>query len=145
MNNLSGTPISQIRYDLYQQNQNNLYNDESKNVQDLDINDLVKDVYNDINKKDIKDIKDINDNNENDTEKKCDFYKIFDRFKKNIKDMIIILIIYIILSQEKIRLAFSYYLPMLNPTENDSVTLPGIIIYGLILSLFYGIIKSIIF
>lgn len=58
------------------------------------------------------------------------------------KDPLILLIIYVILSQASVRQLFGKYISFINPNEEGIVSQSGIIIYGIILIALYMIIKK---
>ena len=61
----------------------------------------------------------------------------------NYKDFLILFILYFILSQEMIKDFFSKYFTSLNPDDEGKVNIQGVIIYGLILTIFYILIRKI--
>lgn len=65
---------------------------------------------------------------------------IYDTFY--IKEFILIFAIYLFLSQDMIKDFFSEYFKSLNPGENGKVCVRGIVIYGLILSSLFILIKK---
>lgn len=60
----------------------------------------------------------------------------------NYKDFLILFILYFILSQEMIKDFFSKYFTSLNPDDEGKVNIQGVIIYGLILTIFYMLIRK---
>jgi hypothetical protein len=60
----------------------------------------------------------------------------------NFKDFLILFILYFILSQEMIKDFFSKYFTSLNPDDEGKVNIQGVIIYGLILTIFYMLIRK---
>ena len=58
------------------------------------------------------------------------------------KDFLILFILYFILSQEMIKDFFSKYFTSLNPDDEGKVNVQGVIIYGLILTIFYMLIRK---
>ena len=61
----------------------------------------------------------------------------------NYKDFLILFIIYFILSQEMIKDVFSKYFTSLNPDYEGKVGIQGVIIYGLLLTILYMILRKI--
>lgn len=62
-----------------------------------------------------------------------------------LKESILILIIYIILSQGMVQSFFGKYIKYINPDENGSVPFIGIVIYGIILVVLYLLFKYLLF
>ena len=62
----------------------------------------------------------------------------------NIKDFIIIFVLYFILSQEMIKDFFSNYFTSLNPDDEGKINVQGVIIYGLILAILFVIIQRLV-
>jgi hypothetical protein len=60
----------------------------------------------------------------------------------NYKDFLVLFILYFILSQEMIKDFFARYFSSLNPDDEGKIGVQGVIIYGLILTIFYMIIKK---
>ena len=60
----------------------------------------------------------------------------------NYKDFLILFILYFVLSQEMIKDFFSKYFNSLNPDEEGKIGISGVIIYGLILTVLFMIIKK---
>ena len=60
----------------------------------------------------------------------------------NYKDFLILFILYFILSQEMIKDFFSKYFTSLNPDDEGKVNVQGVIIYGLVLTIFYMLIRK---
>lgn len=63
---------------------------------------------------------------------------------ENLKDFIIIFVLYFLLSQEMIKDFFGNYFTSLNPDDEGKVNVQGVIIYGLIFSFLFIIIKRLI-
>jgi hypothetical protein len=116
------TPIQQINNDLnnnFQQNQminqqNQLYNqpqyiDQNHPIMNIKQDDKIQKMFEE------------------------DEYKTI--IKKYIKKIIIFLIVYIIFSLESVKSFIGKYITYINPDNKGNITITGIIIYGLILSI----------
>ena len=79
-------------------------------------------------------------NNKDINEKKHFINSIFKTHKQNIKDFLIIVVAYIILSTETARTFIGSYITSINPNEEGIVGFNGILIYGIILALLFIII-----
>lgn len=62
----------------------------------------------------------------------------------NVKDFILLFALYFILSQDMIKDFFGKYFTSLNPSTDGAVDVKGVIVYGLILTVLYTIIKKFI-
>jgi len=133
INNLKENNIS-----LYENNTNNSIDD-----------DKIESISNFSNKKnkkkkEIKEIKEtIEDfvvNNKIPDTKNYIFWFFDDCF--NYKDFLILFILYFVLSQEMIKDFFSKYFTSLNADNEGKVGVQGVIIYGLILTVLYMLIKK---
>jgi hypothetical protein len=62
----------------------------------------------------------------------------------NLKEFIILFGVYFLLSQEMVKDLFAQYFTSLNPDDNGRVHVKGVIIYGLILTVLYMILKKVI-
>jgi hypothetical protein len=60
----------------------------------------------------------------------------------NYKDFLLLFILYFILSQEMIKDFFSKYFTSLNPDDEGKINIQGVIVYGLILTIFYMLIRK---
>lgn len=60
----------------------------------------------------------------------------------NYKDFLILFILYFVLSQEMIKDFFAKYFSSLNPDDEGKIGIQGVIIYGLILTILFMIIKK---
>ncbi len=58
------------------------------------------------------------------------------------KDFLILFILYFILSQEMIKDFFAKYFNCLNPDDEGKINIQGVIVYGLILTIFFMLIKK---
>jgi hypothetical protein len=62
----------------------------------------------------------------------------------NYKEFIILFSVYFLLSQELVKDLFAQYFTSLNPDETGKIHVKGVIIYGLILTILYLVIKKIV-
>lgn len=62
----------------------------------------------------------------------------------NLKEFIILFGVYFLLSQEMIKDLFAQYFTSLNPDDTGKVHVKGVIIYGLILTIFFMVLKKLI-
>lgn len=103
-------------------------------------------------KQDLSDIeelaKDLNENlpeqlisNDNVEEQK-DKFQITSYLPKGLIEPLIILVLFIILSQPVVRETIGTYIQQINPDPEGKVTMTGIIIYGIILAALYYIVKQ---
>ena len=60
----------------------------------------------------------------------------------NYKDFIVLFVVYFILSQEMIKDFFAKYFTSLNPDDEGKINIQGVIVYGLILTIFYMLIRK---
>lgn len=60
----------------------------------------------------------------------------------NYKDFLILFVLYFVLSQEMIKDFFAKYFTSLNPDMEGKINVQGVIIYGLILTILYMIIRK---
>ncbi len=58
------------------------------------------------------------------------------------KDFLILFILYFILSQEMIKDFFAKYFTCLNPDDEGKINIQGVIVYGLILTIFFILLKK---
>ena len=101
-------------------------------------------------KKDIIDITDITDIREkiegfvtgNETPNPIGYIQWFFDDCFNYKDFLILFILYFVLSQEMIKDFFSRYFSSLNPDDEGKIGVQGVIIYGLILTILFMVIKK---
>ena len=61
-----------------------------------------------------------------------------------VKDAILIIVIYVILSQVFIKRAIGNYIPQILPTDDKPVSIAGHIIYGAILAIFFCLVKRVL-
>lgn len=62
----------------------------------------------------------------------------------NYKEFIILFSVYFLLSQEMVKDLFAQYFTSLNPDETGKIHVKGVIIYGLILTILYMVLKKIV-
>ena len=60
----------------------------------------------------------------------------------NYKDFLVLFTLYLLLSQEMIKDFFSKYFTSLNPDDEGKINVQGVIIYGLILSVLFVLIRK---
>lgn len=102
------------------------------NKPEVDIDELARDISESLNDKN----KIIEDNNINDD----DNDKL--EMTKTIKEMLLLLAIYFIMSQAIMRQFFASYIVFLNPNQDGVVSQAGILVYGVIMiCIFIGIKK----
>lgn len=101
--------------------------------QDLtDIEELAKDLNENLPEQLI-----VNENNEESKEK----YNITSYIPEGLKDPLIIIILFFILSQPVVRETIGTYIQQINPDVEGKVSPTGVIIYGIILAGLYYLIK----
>ena len=102
-------------------------------------------------KQDLSDIeelaKDLNENlpeqiimNDNAEESK-DKFNITSYIPEGMKDPLIIVVLFVLLSQPVVRETIGTYIKQINPDVEGKVLLTGVIIYGIILATLYYIVK----
>ena len=101
------------------------------------IKNLVNEINNDL-EDDFDDVISEEDLEENIVIKKSMLKKI----KENIYEPIILLLLYVLLSQGSVRIFIGRYVKQINPNRDGIVGLSGLIIYGLILAILHQIIKT---
>ena len=113
---------------------------------DISLHDSEEDLLNDdkpstkINKKERDNLKDTIDYVIDGKPQKHFINYVYDTFY--IKEFVLIFAIYLFLSQDMIKDFFSEYFTSLNPGEDGKVGVKGIVIYGLILSSLFILIKK---
>lgn len=101
--------------------------------QDLsDIEELAKDLNENLPEQII-----MNDNAEESKEK----FNITSYIPEGLKDPLIILVLFVLLSQPVVRETIGTYIKQINPDMEGKVSLTGIIIYGIILVVLYYLVK----
>jgi len=158
--NFSGTSIADLRMKAKQNdiNENKHSDDNGKinsNKNNFSIEHLVTDINNSLDEFSPSDDKsrdsDFSGSSENSYKKKRKKstknnieYDSMKTYYGYIKEPVIIIILYVFLSQEAVKNAISTYVPQINPSEETgSVTTIGVIIYGVILAVLYAVIKFI--
>lgn len=102
-------------------------------------------------KQDLSDIeelaKDLNENlpeqiilNEH-TEESKEKFNITSYIPEGLKDPLIILVLFVILSQPVVRETIGTYIKQINPDIEGKVSLTGVVIYGIILATLYYLVK----
>ncbi len=89
----------------------------------------------------VSDIPEIEQEYNNDDEYR---FKILSSIPKILIDPIIIVIIYIILSQPYVQLTIGKYIKQIIPREDKTVSFAGVLIYGIILATLFSLIKRFI-
>ena len=163
--NMNGTPISQLinnfpsspKQNYFQQN----LSDDSTVSKRIQIKKIINELNETdnrekkINKKKIKKKKKDDDNDDNDDNDEIDDFKnnkdddLEEKKNKNselkipdiLKDLLLIWIIFIILSNGIIKNFIAKYINAINPDETGIVGFKGIVIYGLLLASSYVLIK----
>jgi hypothetical protein len=157
-NNYGGTPITQLRADLVEEN------DEVMQTQ-VNSGSKIKNLMNNINsdealtykKKQILALTDSESNTETDTEKKevkkpkkdkriksTTVVKKTSRIPAYLQDPLLIWIIFIIMSQNFFKQLVGKYIPYINPDEDCKVGFFGVAIYGFLFAVLFMVIKFII-
>lgn len=90
----------------------------------------------------VETIEDFVINNENSPKSYSEYAGWFFDECFNYKDFLILFILYFVLSQEMIKDFFSKYFSSLNPDTEGKVGVQGVIIYGLILTVLFTVIKK---
>jgi hypothetical protein len=117
----------------YPNNNNNDYNDI------LDIQDLAKDINNNFRKDTFDTVAENKENNKDD-----ESLHLFGDMSSNLRDPIIIFILYIILSQSSVIGFFGKYIKQLNPDDDGKFSFAAVVIYGIILVGLFIIIRKFI-
>jgi hypothetical protein len=81
-------------------------------------------------------------NSSNSTKSYSDYVGWFFDECFNYKDFLILFILYFVLSQEMIKDFFSKYFSSLNPDDEGKIGVQGVIIYGLVLTILFMVIKK---
>lgn len=154
-NKFAGTSIEQIRAMKIAQNSSPPA--QQNPVDDINI---IEDLAHDLNESleefepDINDMKDPEEEEHKPTAAET-INKIFDckktkkggwfsKIPKIIVEIILLLIIYIILSQNFVKRLIGEYIKQINPNEEGYVSQTGIFLYGLILAVLFVIVKKLI-
>ena len=82
--------------------------------------------------------------NKNEEKDNTNKKKIIDKVPEILREPLIILILYIVLSQDIVRRIIGEYIPQIRPGENGVVSFTGMVIYGLILVLLFVIFKKLL-
>jgi hypothetical protein len=141
-----GTPITQLRRDVPKK-QVEYEKEESKESQN-NIKYLVDEINNDsdIGPKKNKDSEEETTTEEEVVIKKPKKKKSESKYKipDMIKDPILIWLIYILMSQNFFKNLIGKYVKTINPNEEGVVTFTGVAMYGLILVVFFTLVKFIL-
>lgn len=163
-----GTPITAIRSDINQYNipnnrqqpinknayHNNQYYQQQREYQnnadfdeytDGNIKDLVNDINKDLDRFIPSRSRDTDDDDSDDTEKYIQPRKSIRQYIPVFaKEMMLILVLYVLLSQGFVKKAITKHITYLQPNQDGGVSMFGIVIYGTILSILYIIFKKIL-
>jgi hypothetical protein len=148
LNNIQGTSIQALKQKQKEDNPPSVasksHNSNHTNNTNLSFNDKIIDtLVTDVNAS--FDDYSPSDEKEYDTETEKENEKInYNKIIEYLYEPILLLVIYIILSQEKIRDTFMKYIPILNPTDEGEINLSGIILYGIILVGLFMLSKKIL-
>ena len=133
---------SNVNYDNYNDNYNDNYTDNFSNqTEDIVKNKKSKKIYEykDDLKKGFENMM-----SENGIPAPSNFSSyIFDELF-NLKEFIILFGVYFLLSQEMVKELFAQYFTSLNPDDSGRVHVKGVIIYGLILTILFMVLKKLI-
>jgi hypothetical protein len=125
-NSIDGTTI----HDLQNRNGDQRYDKEP-----IDIEELAKDISDNLNDKEPFESEEIEKENES---------NLTLSVPHNLKEPLILLIIYVIMSQSFVRELLGKYITILNPNEEGVVPIVGIIIYGIILVGLFMFVKKLL-
>ena len=149
LNNIQGTSIQTLKKIQKEENPPSIasksHNSNHSSNTNLSLNDkiidtLVTDVNASFDDYSPSDEKEHDTETEKEKDEKINYNKIIEY----LYEPILLLVIYIILSQEKIRDTFIKYIPLLNPTDEGEIKLAGIILYGIILVGLFMLSKKIL-
>jgi hypothetical protein len=117
-----------------QQQHHEQHHEQDIQKEPFDIDELAKDINDNLNEKEEFDT--------DSEEKDSDNFTL--SIPNNFKDPLLLLIIFVILSQSSVRQLFGKYITFINPDEEGVVSLMGIVIYGVILVTIYMLIKKLL-
>ena len=86
----------------------------------------------------------IDESVENTTKEENESFEILSSIHPLLKDAVIILIIYIILSQAVVRDTIGKYIKQINPDDEGKFSFVAVLIYGLILATLFVLVKKLI-
>ena len=144
-------PLNNYKIKKNRRKNNNDSDSEYNSIKDLanEVNNSLQELENIEQKKrnDKNIINDVegDDEKEKEKEKEKEEEEEETDYLRLIIEFLLILTLYVILSQQFVVSFASEYIQHLNPTEDGSVSLTGVIIYGLILTLTFMIIRKLIF
>ena len=147
LNNIQGTSIQALKHKQKEDNPPSIasksHNSNHTHNTNLSLNDKIIDtLVTDVNAS--FDDYSPSDEKEYDTETDKEDEKInYNKIIEYLYEPILLLVIYFILSQEKIRDIFMKYIPLLNPTDGE-IKQSGIILYGIILVGLFMLSKKIL-
>ncbi len=146
---IDGTPINLLRHDVAKKLNNNVVDDNESNYSvgsiqtTTDIKNLVNEINNDIKKKST--------NKKNKTKKKYEKPKntpdIYEDsiYEDSMYDGILLLIIYLLMSQEFVRNFVGRYIRTINNNAEGVVPFKGVVVYGIIFVLIFLSIRLAIY
>lgn len=67
-----------------------------------------------------------------------------ERIPESLREPLLLLIVYLILSTESVKLRAAQYITAINPDENGKVSMSGVVLYGLLLVTVYTGLKKLI-
>jgi hypothetical protein len=148
LNNIQGTSIQALKQKQKEDNPpsiaSNSHHSNNTNNTNLSLNDKIIDtLVTDVNAS--FDDYSPSDEKEYDTETEKEDKKInYNKIIEYLYEPVLLLVIYVILSQEKIRDTLMKYIPLLNPTDEGEIKPSGIILYGIILVGLFMLFKKIL-
>jgi hypothetical protein len=135
---LKGTPISAIRKDIPQVKHD-----------DTDYN-SIRHLVDDINKE-LDEYKPSRDTQESPEEIEIRKPTPLKKKKKKrdvipdiLKEPLLLLLIYVIMSQEFVKNLIGSYITIINPTDDGNVSFIGVVMYGVILTIFFIVLRSLL-
>lgn len=146
----SGTPISAIRNDIppskpKTQEQRRTETDDSRTNNRNIITNLVSDINRDLENFVPSKLHETEESDGTDTEKETINENSYSKYiPQIIKEPILLLAIYLLMSQNFVRNLLATYITYLNPRDDGSIPFLGIFIYGAILVIIYTIFKKIL-
>lgn len=134
---MNGTSIQDLSQQYYD---NNNMQREVLPPNQLNIEDLAKDINDNLNDDILESI--IDDDNNTNAPASNQFSTSY--IINLLKDPLIILVIFIILSQPFVKNTIGTYITQINPNADGQVSLTGVIIYGLILVGLFMIVRQVV-
>lgn len=122
------------KQNMHQEQKQVVNNNNHNNKPDVDIDELTRDISESLNDKN-KIIEDSNDDTFDNDDNKLEM-------TKTVKEMVLLLAIYFIMSQAIMRQFFASYIVFLNPNQDGVVSQAGILVYGIIMIAIFLFIKK---